>query len=107
MSRRSAAFASPASLVLLSFAVRESVLTPSAVEQCAWLCLASVAIFGIYASIQFIRGKSAKLLILALTLGVVVDVMTLIALPIVRTNFEDQRQDHHRARGPKTRTTRA
>ncbi len=79
-----------AALILLSFSVRESVLTQSVVEQCAWLGLAAVAIFCITASVQLIRGKSAKMLIVALTLAVFVDVGALIALPIIRANFEER-----------------
>jgi hypothetical protein len=48
-----------------------------------------VSAFGIYASVQFIRGKSAKLLMLALTLGVIVDLMALIALPLIQTFLQE------------------
>jgi len=78
-----------ASLLLLALAVRGSVRTNSALENSGWLCLAVVAFFGIYASVQFIRGKSARLLIAALSVGVMVDVMTLIAMPLVEANFQD------------------
>ena len=44
--------------------------------------LALVCLFGIYAAAQFLRGKTARLLIVALTLGVMFDVVALIALPI-------------------------
>jgi len=78
------------SLVLLVLSIVESMRGPSTIEQFAWLGLGAVAVFGISASIQFIRGKSARLLIVALTLGVIVDVMALIALPIIQANFEDR-----------------
>jgi len=78
-----------ASLVLLALAARGSIRGDSALENSGWLCLALVAFFGIYASVQFIRGKSARLLIAALSVGVMVDVMTLIALPLVEANFQD------------------
>ena len=42
----------------------------SSTENYAWLALALVSAFGIYGCVQFIRGKSAKLLMLALALGV-------------------------------------
>jgi hypothetical protein len=58
-------------------------------ENYGWLCLALVCGFAILASVQFIRGKSVKLLMLALTLGVIVDVMGLIALPLIRANLDD------------------
>ena len=79
-----------AALVLLSLSVRESVLTQSVVEQFAWLGLAVGRHLRHHASVQLIRGKSAKMLIVALTLGRLVDVMALIALPIVRANFEER-----------------
>ncbi|MDX2037091.1 MAG: hypothetical protein SFX72_10600 [Isosphaeraceae bacterium] len=41
-----------------------------------------VCLFGIFASVQFLRVKSVKLLIVALTLGVMVDVIALIAIPV-------------------------
>ena len=75
-------------------AVIESTGTNGRLEQYGWLCLALVSGFGIYAAVQFIRGKSAKLLISRLTLGVMVDVMALVALPIVKPIFEDP--DQHR-----------
>ncbi len=48
--------------------------------------------FAIYASIEFIRGHSARLLIVALTLGVVVDLMGLVAGPIIDVITQDQEQ---------------
>jgi len=50
--------------------------------------LALVCVFGIYASVQFLRGKSAKLLLVALTLGVLINIVALIALPIFDANNE-------------------
>jgi hypothetical protein len=81
---------SAGSVAMLVLAVIASTRSESGLEQSAWLGLALVAIFSIFASIQFIRGKSAKQLIAALTLGVVIDVMALIALPILQANFQDQ-----------------
>jgi hypothetical protein len=78
-----------ASLGLVAMAVVGSVRVVSSLEHTGWLCLAVIAIFGIYGAVQFIRGKTAKLLLVALSIGVVVDVMTLIALPIAQANFED------------------
>jgi hypothetical protein len=62
----------------------------TSIQFLSWLGLGLVSGYGIYSSIQFIRGKSAKLLIAALTLGVVVDVMTLIALPLLQPFMQDQ-----------------
>jgi len=78
-----------ASVLLLVLAFGGSMRGNSTLENSGWLCLAVVAFFGIYASVQFIRGKSAKLLIAALSVGVMLDVMTLIALPLVEANFQD------------------
>ena len=63
------------------------------VQKYGWFCLALVSAFAILASVQFIRGKSAKLLMLALTLGVVVDVLGLVAIPLVQANIGDS-QDY-------------
>jgi hypothetical protein len=79
-----------AGLILLILAIIQSTRGESSAEHFAWLALAVVSGFGIFASVQFIRGKSAKLLILALTLGVVVDVLALVALPIGQAMLEDQ-----------------
>jgi hypothetical protein len=78
-----------ASLVLVTMAVIGSFRGVSSPEHWGWLCLAVIAIFGIYAAVQFIRGKTAKLLLIAISIGAAVDVMALIALPIVQANFED------------------
>lgn len=40
-----------------------------------------VCLFGVFASVQFLRGKSARLLVVAMALGALVDVAVLIALP--------------------------
>jgi hypothetical protein len=41
-----------------------------------------VALFATFAAVQFLRGKSTKLLLAALTLGAVIDLVALVALPI-------------------------
>jgi hypothetical protein len=61
-------------------------------QKYCWLCLALVAGFGIYAAVQFIRGRSAKLLMMALTLGVVIDLMTLIAMPLIQPSLKNKEQ---------------
>lgn len=45
-----------------------------------------LALFGAAATLQFLRGKTAKLLLVALTLGAVMDLTFLIALPIYEAN---------------------
>src|SRR4051794_30740366 len=43
--------------------------------------LALICLFGVYASVTFLRLKSMKLLLIALTLGALIDVVALIGLP--------------------------
>jgi hypothetical protein len=50
--------------------------------------LAVVCAFGIFASVQFLRGKSAKLLLIALTLGAMIDVIGLLVVPVYRASEE-------------------
>jgi hypothetical protein len=50
--------------------------------------LGIVGLFAIFASVQFLRGVSLKLLLIALTLGAAIDVVALIALPVYRANNE-------------------
>jgi len=47
-----------------------------------------IAGFGIYASVQFLRLKSVKLLLVALTLGAVIDLAAFVALPIYQAQTE-------------------
>ncbi len=81
-------------LILLIVSLMRSVGGEGGWQNYGWLCLALVSGFGIFASVQFIRGRSAKLLMMALTLGVVIDLMTLVALPLIRANFEGTGNDH-------------
>ncbi len=78
-----------AGLILLILSLVRSVGNTGTWQNYGWLCLAMISAFGILASVQFIRGRSAKLLMVALTLGVVIDLMALIALPLIQANFED------------------
>src|SRR5438045_1403790 len=52
--------------------------------------LAVVCLFGVFASNQFHRGQSSRLLLVALTLGVMIDVVGLIALPLYQANEIDE-----------------
>lgn len=47
------------------------------------ICLALLCLFGVFASIEFLRGRNAKPLIVALLLGGAVNIVTMIILPIV------------------------
>jgi hypothetical protein len=79
-----------AGAVLLVLALIKSVSGEPGVTQYGWLCLALVSAFGIYGAVQFFIGKSPRYLMLALTLGVFVDIVALIVLPIVQANYEDR-----------------
>ncbi len=50
------------------------------------LCLTPVCLFGAFAAIQFLQGRTLKLLIVALMLGGAVDIVALIALPIIQAD---------------------
>ncbi len=62
------------------------------IEHYAWLVLAAVSAFAIFGCVQFLRGRSAKVLLLALTIGLGVDVLGLVAVPIIQPMLEDQDQ---------------
>jgi DNA-directed RNA polymerase subunit RPC12/RpoP len=47
-----------------------------------------VAAFGGYAAVQFLRGKSVRMLMAALTIGAVIDVAALVAVPIYEANAD-------------------
>jgi phage FluMu protein Com len=78
------------SLLLLVLSLIQSVRGQAGATQYGWLCLALVSAFGIYGAVQFFIGRSVKYLMLALTLGVFVAAMSLIALPIYQATFADQ-----------------
>jgi hypothetical protein len=48
--------------------------------------MAIVCLFGVFASVQFLRGKTAKLLLAALLIGGVVDIIGLIVMPAWQAN---------------------
>jgi hypothetical protein len=77
-------------IILMLLGVIQSTRGKSDMQNFGWLTLALVSAFGIYACVQFIRGKSARLLMVALALGVAIDVVTLIAWPILHSMLEDQ-----------------
>jgi hypothetical protein len=53
-----------------------------------WQYFVPVCLFAIFAAVQLLRGRSAKLLLVALSLGAIVDLVALIALPIYDANVE-------------------
>jgi hypothetical protein len=73
-----------ASLTLGCLALVQSVRPGT--SQAGFLSLALIGFFGVYASVQFLRLRSAKLLMIALMLGALIDVIGLIALPIYQAN---------------------
>ncbi|QEH33314.1 hypothetical protein OJF2_18150 [Aquisphaera giovannonii] len=78
------------SLALLVIALANSARVEPGVLQYCWLCLAVVSAVGIFGAIQFFVGKTPKYLMLALTLGLFVDIVALIAVPIIQANFEER-----------------
>jgi hypothetical protein len=47
-----------------------------------------VCLFGVFAAVQFLRLKSVRLLLIALTFGLGIDIIALIAMPIYHANME-------------------
>ncbi|MDR3633301.1 MAG: hypothetical protein P4L84_05645 [Isosphaeraceae bacterium] len=56
--------------------------------QPGWRYFIPVCLFAVFAAVQFLRGKSPKMLLAALTLGAVLNVVGLIVMPIVYANME-------------------
>jgi hypothetical protein len=78
-----------AGLILVLVGVILSVRGNSDWRQYGWLFLAFVSAYGIYSAVEFIRGRTAKLLIVSVMLGIIVDLMALVALPIVEVILDD------------------
>jgi hypothetical protein len=78
-------------LILFVLSLVKSVGVAQGWENYGWLCLAAVSGFSIFAAVQFIRLKTVKLLMVALTLGVVVNLMAFIAKPVFLA-FQDTGQ---------------
>jgi len=76
------------SVVLLILALVQSARVEPGMTQYGWLCLALVAAIGIYGTSQFLLGKTSKMLMFALTLGLFVNLIAMIALPIMHANFD-------------------
>jgi hypothetical protein len=72
----------------LSVALAVAALVFSVRGQAGTIYFVPVALFGTFAAIQFLRGKSVKLLLAALTLGAVINVAAFIALPVYNANAE-------------------
>ncbi len=70
----------------------QSIQGKTSAEKYAWLAMALVSALGIFGCVQLIRGKSARVLMLALTLGVVLDVLGMVAAPLIQPMLEDEDQ---------------
>jgi hypothetical protein len=79
-------------IILTLLGVIQSTRGQSNLENYGWLAVAFVAAFGIFACVQFLRGKSSRTLMLALTLGVVVNLIGMIGYPVVKPFLEDPEQ---------------
>ena len=55
-------------------------------SQFGFICLALIGAFGMYASVQFLRGSSMKLLAVALMLGAIIDILGMVFLPIYQAS---------------------
>ena len=51
-----------------------------------FLYFVPICIFGVYASVQFLRRKTVRLLLMALTFGLAINLVALVAMPIYRAN---------------------
>ena len=76
------------------------------IEHYAWLVLAAVSAFAIFGCVQFLRGRSAKVLLLALTIGLGVDVLGLVAVPIIQPMLRRSGSDCQRGKTERTRRIR-
>jgi hypothetical protein len=79
-------------ITLMLLGAIQSTRGASNYENYAWLAMALISAFAIYACAQFIRGKSAKLLMVALAVGATLDVAAMIVWPIVCSIVEDPDQ---------------
>jgi hypothetical protein len=77
-----------ASVILGIIAVRSLGISFSTPEGLGGLCFAAICVFGIYASFEFLRGKTAKLLMIALALGAAMDIIMLIGMPVYQSIFD-------------------
>jgi hypothetical protein len=75
-------------IVLLVLSLIKSVGGAEGFQNYGWLCLAVTAGFAMFAVVQFVRLKTAKLLLVALTLGVVINLLALIAMPLFQANLQ-------------------
>jgi hypothetical protein len=79
-------------LILFVLSLVNSVHGAQGWENYGWLCLAAVSAFSIFASVQFIRLKTIKLLMVALTLGVVINLLAMISKPLILAFYADADQ---------------
>jgi phage FluMu protein Com len=73
-----------AGIILTLAGLIQSTRGKSDLENYTWLVVALVSAFGIFACVQFLRGKTAKTFIIALTAGVVLNLILLIGYPLAK-----------------------
>ena len=56
--------------------------------EAGYIFLLLVCAFGVYAAVQFLRSKTTRLLLVALTLGAMVDVVVMMILPVYNASIE-------------------
>jgi phage FluMu protein Com len=78
-----------AGIILMILGAIQSIQGKTSAEKSAWLAMALVSVFGILGCVQLIRGKTTRLLLLALTLGAGLDVLGLVAAPLILPMLQD------------------
>ena len=76
-------------LILALAGAIQSTRGQSSLENYWWLGVAIVSAFGVFACVQLLRGKSARTLLLALTVGVVFNLIGMVAYPVIEPFLED------------------
>jgi hypothetical protein len=96
-----------ASLVLGIFAITKLGFSFGTAEGLGGLCFTLICIFGVWASFEFLRGRSAKLLMIAIVLGAAMDVIVLIGFPVYQANSDVPIEEITSGRTSDTNATRA
>ena len=78
-----------AGIILMILGAIQSIQGKTGAEKSAWLAMSLVSVLGILGCVQLIRGKTTRLLLLALTLGAGLDVLGLVAAPLILPMLED------------------
>jgi hypothetical protein len=78
-----------AHVILLQFSLIQSLWATEALRRNGSLCLTLMSAFGFYATVQFLRGRSAKPLMLAISLWTIIDLISMIGLPLERAMIDE------------------